>query len=146
MARILSAVAALAVAATVAYAQNLDAIKQRQDAMKAVGAAAQAPGAMAKGEATVDLPKVQAALKVYQEQTKKLLNLYPDDSITGGETAALSVIWDKKQEFLAGYEKMAKDAAAAAAVIRDEASFKAEWPKVMGNCGTCHKTFRKPKE
>jgi cytochrome c556 len=146
MTRILSTVAALAVAATVAYAQNLEAIKQRQDAMKAVGNAAKGPGAMAKGEAMFELPKVQAALKVYQEQARKLLNLYPEDSKTGGETAALPVIWERKQEFLAGYEKLAQDAAAAAAVIKDEASFKTEWPKVMGNCGTCHKTFRKPKD
>jgi cytochrome c556 len=146
MHRILSAIAVLAVAATMTYAQNLDAIKQRQDAMKAVGTAAKGPGAMAKGEAAFDLPKVQAALKVYQEQARKLLNLYPDDSKTGAETAALPVIWERKQEFLAGYEKLAKDAAAANAVIKDEASFKTEWPKVMGNCGTCHKTFRKPKD
>jgi cytochrome c556 len=146
MNRILSVVAALALAATVAYAQNLDAIKQRQEAMKAVGAAAKEPGKMHKGEATLELPKVQAALKVYQEQTRKLLNLYPEDSKTGGDTAALPVIWERKQEFLSGYEKLAQDAAAAAATIKDEASFKTEWPKVMGNCGTCHKTFRRPKE
>jgi cytochrome c556 len=146
MIRILSVVAALAVGGTIAYAQNFAAIKQRQEAMKAVGAAAKEPGAMAKGETPFDLAKAQAALKVYQEQVKKLVNLYPDDSKTGGETAALPVIWEKKQEFLAGYEKLAKDAATAATTIKDEASFKAEWPKVMGNCGNCHKNFRKPKE
>ncbi len=26
----------------------------------------------------------------------------------------------------------------------DEATFKAEWPKVVSNCGGCHKEYRKP--
>ena len=145
MLRILSVVAALAVAATVAYAQNLEAIKQRQEAMKAVGAAAKEPGAMIKGEAAFVLGKVQAALKVYQEQAKKLPSLYPEDSKMGGDTAALPAVWEKKQEFIAGYEKLARDASTAVTTIRDEASFKKEWPKVMDNCGACHKAFRRPK-
>jgi cytochrome c556 len=145
MIRILSVCAALAVAATIAYAQNLEIIKQRREAMKAVGAAAKGPGAMIKGEADFDLAKVHAALKVYQEQARKLPGLYPEDSKTGGETAALPEIWERKQEFLAGYEKLAWDAVTAATTIKDEASFRTEWPKVMGNCGTCHKAFRKEK-
>jgi cytochrome c556 len=145
MIRILSVGAALAVVATVAYAQNLEAVKQRREAMKAVGAAAKEPGAMVKGEADFDLAKVQKALKVYQEQAQKLPGLYPDDSKTGGDTAALPAIWERKEEFVASYEKLAKDAARASATIKDEASFRTEWPKVMGNCGTCHKAFRKEK-
>jgi cytochrome c556 len=145
MLRVLSIIAALAVAATAAYSQNLEAIKQRQEAMKAVGAAAKGPGAMIKGEAGFELGKVQTALKVYQEQARKLPSLYPDDSKTGGDTAALPAVWEKKQEFIAGYEKLAKDAAAAATTIKDEASFKREWPKVMESCGACHKAFRRPK-
>ena len=34
---------------------------------------------------------------------------------------------------------------AAEAAIKDEATFKAEWGKVMGNCGACHKEYRKAK-
>jgi cytochrome c556 len=37
---------------------------------------------------------------------------------------------------------LAKAAKAAEASIKDEASFKTEWPKVVGNCGGCHKEFR----
>ena len=100
---------------------------------------------MVKGEADFDLAKVQKALKVYQEQAQKLPGLYPDDSKTGGDTAALPAIWERKEEFVASYEKLAKDAARASATIKDEASFRTEWPKVMGNCGTCHKAYRKEK-
>ena len=39
---------------------------------------------------------------------------------------------------------MGADAKAAHGAIKDEASFKAEWPKVVANCGGCHKEYRKP--
>ena len=51
----------------------------------------------------------------------------------------------KKADLLARFDKMGADAKAAGATIKDEASFKAEWPKVASNCGGCHKEYRKPK-
>jgi cytochrome c556 len=144
MIRTLSIIAALAVGATVVYAQNLNIIKERKDAMKAVGAAAGVAGKMMKGEEKFDLAKVQASLTVYQQKATALKNMYPDDSKTGGETQALPVIWEKKAAFLAIYDKLAADAKTASTAIKDEASFKAEWPKVMSNCGACHKEFRVP--
>jgi cytochrome c556 len=143
MIRVLSVVAAIAVGATAVYAQSA-AIGQRKEIMKSWGGAMKAPGAMAKGEAPFDLAKVQESLKTIADSAPKILSLYPDDSKTGGETQALPVIWEKKDEFLALYKKAGADATAAAAAIKDEASFKTEWPKVGANCGTCHKTFKQP--
>ncbi|MCL4765731.1 MAG: cytochrome c [Hyphomicrobiaceae bacterium] len=145
MIRVLSVVAALAVGATAVYAQS-SAIGQRQAAMKAFAGAAKEPGAVLKGEANFDLAKVQGSLAVYQEQATKLKVLFPDDSKSGEETAALAVIWDKKSDFLSRLDKLSGDAKAAAAAIKDEASFKVEWPKVMSNCGGCHKEYRKAKQ
>ena len=54
------------------------------------------------------------------------------------------MIWEKKADFTAGFDKFAKDADDASAAIKDEASFKTEWPKVMANCGGCHKVYRVP--
>ena len=59
------------------------------------------------------------------------------------ETKALPVVWQKKSDFLPRFDKLAADCKAAEAAIKDEASFKTEWPKVTGNCGGCHKEFRK---
>jgi len=143
MMRVLSVVAAIAVGATAVYAQSA-AIGQRKEIMKSIGAAMKDPGAMAKGEAAFDLAKVQASLKTITDGTPKLLSLYPDDSKTGGETKALPAIWEKKDEFLGIYKKLEADAKAATTAIKDEASFKTEWPKIGANCGTCHKTFREP--
>lgn len=145
MIRVLSVVAVLAVGATAVYAQS-PAIGQRQAAMKAFASAAKEPGAVLKGEAAFDLAKVHSSLAVYQAEAAKLKTLFPDDSKSGGETAALPAIWEKKSEFLARLDKLSGDAKAAAASIKDEATFKSEWPKVMSNCGGCHKEFRKAQQ
>jgi cytochrome c556 len=143
MLRIVAAVAALAVGATVVYAQSA-AIGQRKDIFKSFGGAMKEPGGMMKGEVPFDLAKVQASLKTLSEGAPKLKGLFPDDSKTGGDTGALPVIWDKKADFEGRFDKMAADATAAAAAIKDEASFKAEWPKIGANCGGCHKEYKKP--
>ncbi len=145
MLRIAAVAALVAVGATAVYAQNVNAIKARQDSMKAMSNAAKGPGGMMKGAAPFDLAKVQASLKVYQDEAAKSKAQFPADSKSGAETEALPVIWEKKAAFDAKFDKLAADAKAAAAAIKDEASFKAEWGKVMGNCGACHKEYRKPK-
>ncbi len=145
MMRILSLAAAVAVGATIVTAVNAqtDVIGQRQQAMKAIAGAAKEPGAVLKGQAKFDLNKVHQSLAVYQEQAEKLRGLWPEGS-NNGDTAALPIVWEKHDEFLAKFDKLAADAKAAASSIKDEASFKAEWPKVMSNCGGCHKQYRKP--
>ena len=142
MVRGIALVAAVLIGATTVYAQSA-AISARQEAMKAIAGAAKEPGAVMKGEAKFDLAKVHSSLAVYQEQAVKLKNLWPDDS-KSGDTAALPAVWDKKSEFIALFDKMAANAKAASANIKDEASFKAEWPKVMSSCGGCHREYRKP--
>jgi cytochrome c556 len=139
----MAATAAIAIGTTVVLAQNAAVIDQRKQAMKAFGGAAKDPGAMAKGEAPFDLPKVQASLKTIQETAVKAKGLFPDDSKTG-ETDVLPAAFEKKADLLARFDKIGADAKAAAAAIKDEASFKASWPKVVTNCGGCHKEYRKP--
>jgi cytochrome c556 len=141
MLRIVSVAAILAVGATAVFAQSA-AIGQRKELFKQMGGAAKVGGPMMKGEVPFDLAKVQASLKVYSDNAGKLKDLFPDDSKTGGDTEALPTVWEKKADFLAGMAKFGKDAADAGAAIKDEASFKTEWPKVMANCGGCHKVYK----
>ena len=93
MRRIVAAVVAVSVGATLAYAQNLDVIKQRRDVMKAIATAGTPNFKMMKGQEPFDLATVQAGLKVYQAEAAKLKNLFPDDSKTGGDTDAQPKIW-----------------------------------------------------
>jgi cytochrome c556 len=143
MFRVMAVVAALAVGATAVWAQNAAGIAARKDAMKAFGGAAKGPGGMAKGDAPFELPKVQASLKTIQETAVKAKGLFPDDTKTG-ETDALPAAFEKKADLMARFDKLGADAKAAEGAIKDEASFKAEWPKVVSNCGGCHKEYRKP--
>ena len=144
MIRTLSIATLVALAATGASAQNLFIIKQRKDVYKTFGDAAKNGSAMVKGEAKFDLAKAKAVFTTYATGAKKLPALFPDNSKTGGETEALPEIWKKKGDFTKLLAKLEGEAGAAAKSIKDEASFKEAWPKVMGNCGACHKVYRVP--
>ena len=75
----------------------------------------------------------------------KAKDLFPDDSKIG-ETDTLPAAFEKKADLFARFDKIAADAKAAENTIKDEASFKSEWPKLISNCGGCHKEYRKPKQ
>ncbi len=143
MLRIVATVAAVAVGATLAYAQNAAGIADRKATMKEIGGAMGAPGKMLKGEQPFDLAAVQASLKTIEAAAIKSTGQYGDDTKTG-ETATLPVAFEKKADVMARFDKLAADAKAAAAAIKDEASFKAEWGKIGANCGGCHKEYRQP--
>jgi cytochrome c556 len=145
MLRVVAVLAALAIGATAVWAQNAAGIAARKEAMKALGGANKEPAAMNKGEVPFDLPKVQASLKTFEDTATKAKGLFGDDTKTG-ETDALPAAFEKKADLSARFDKLAADAKAAAGAIKDEATFKAEWPKVLSNCGGCHKEYRKPKQ
>lgn len=132
--------------ATLAYAQNITIIKERKGHYEAMGKSVKEPNGMFKGTAKFDLAKVQAALKTMQEKAAILPKLFPDDSKTGADTEALAPIWENKADFEAKFKKFSDDAKNGESMITDEASFKTEWPVVMGNCSGCHKKYRKEKK
>jgi cytochrome c556 len=120
-----------------------DAIAKRRALMKDNGAATKTVVEMLKG-APFNLAAVQAALKTYGAAAAQAPADFPDDSKTG-DTSALPAIWDNKADFNARFAKFGQDAAAAAAGITDEASFKAQIPAVLKNCGGCHELYRAKK-
>jgi cytochrome c556 len=135
----------LVVAAGAAIAQN-DPIAQRKAILKGMGDGTKPVVGMLKGEAPFELAKVQELLKAYSDGSKKLPALFPDTSKTGGETKALPKIWDEKTKFEAIFAKLDKDASDTLALIKDEASFKANFSKVLGNCKACHDDYLAKKE
>jgi cytochrome c556 len=145
MHRILFAIVLLALGITAGAAQNTGVIKERKDHFKKMGDAVKPVAAMYKGEADFDLGKVQSALKVIQQKAEILPALFPDDAKTGGETEALSKIWEEKADFEARFKKLGEAAKAAEPAITDEETFGDTWKEVVGNCSGCHKKFRKPK-
>jgi cytochrome c556 len=144
MLRIVAGVVVLVVGASVALAQNVAVIKQRQDLMKANQETAKALDAMAKGTAPFDLAKAKAGFKAFQGQAAKLKSLWPEDSKTGAETRALPAIWTNLKDYLDWFDGLANDAKAAEESVKDEASFKTALPNVLDYCLGCHKDFRAP--
>jgi cytochrome c556 len=132
----------LALGVGAAIAQS-DVVKQRQDLMKQMGAQTRPIGSMLRGQEPFDLSKVQAGLKVFSENSQKAAPLFPENSKNVGDTEALPSVWENKSKFEANMTKLHQDAQTAMASIKDEASFKAEMPKVLQNCGACHNDFRK---
>lgn len=141
MRRILILAGLLVLGSQAAQAQSA-VIAERKALMKEIGAAIGPMGKMAKGEEAFDLAKVQAGLKVFADNAAKSTKLYPPDSKEGGDTKALPAIWTENDKFQAIFTKFEADSRAALTSIKDEASFKAEFGKVAGNCGACHNSYR----
>ena len=141
MKRLTTVVIALACGIGAVWAAT-DPIAERRALMKHDGMAAKAMFDMMKGQAPFDLATVQASLKTLAEGAAQSPALFPDDSKTGGGTAALPAIWQNKADFDARFTKFGEDVAAAQAGITDEASFKKLAPAIFKNCGGCHELYK----
>jgi cytochrome c556 len=136
------AVAALcALGATAVMAQ--DVIAQRKDLMKGNWGAAGPLVRVLRGQAQFNLEQAQTGMQRIADGAMRAQQLFPENS-KDGPTAALPAIWQNKQEFDALFAKLAQDARAAQAAIKDEASLRAELPKVMQTCDACHNKYQKP--
>lgn len=123
-------------------------IKQRQEAMKANGAAAKTIGDMMKGEKPWDQAAAHQAAVTINSNAKALPGLFPSGSgaESGVKTAALPAIWSKMDDFKAK-AKANEDESAKLVAANDEASFKAQFPNVGKTCGGCHESYRaKPQQ
>jgi cytochrome c556 len=141
MKRLMTLVIALACGVTAVCAET-DVIATRRALMKHDGAAAKTLFDMSKGKIPFDLKTVKEDLATLNEGATKSPALFPDDSKTGGGTAALPAIWQNKADFEARFAQFAKDVKAAQAGITDEATFKKFAPAVFKNCGGCHELYK----
>jgi cytochrome c556 len=141
MKRLVAVAMALACGITAVLADT-DPIAERRALMKHDGEAAKKLFDMSKGKAPFDLATVKASLQTLNEGATKTPALFPDNSKTGGGTAALPAIWQNKADFDARFAKFAKDVAAAQAGVVDEATFKKFAPTVFENCGGCHELYK----
>ena len=141
MKRVTALVIALACGVTAVWADT-DPIAERRALMKHDGAAAKTLFDMAKGKTPFDLATVKASLATLNEGATKSAALFPDNSKTGGGTAALPAIWQNKADFEARFAQFVKDVQAAQAGIVDEATFKKFAPAVFKNCGGCHELYK----
>jgi len=141
-----ASVAAVALGVTVAFAQQ-DVIKERKAIMKGNGDQAKIGAGMAKGEQPFDLAAAQKVFATYADAAAKMPSLFPDNSKTGEDTAALPKVWEDMADFKAKFAKFGDDAKAAQASVKDLDSFKTAFGDIGKNdCGGCHQIYRaKPK-
>jgi len=140
--RTVFAVTAIALGVCAAAAQQ-DPIAARRALMKANGDAAKTAGAMAKGDAPFDLAAAHKIFATFENAAAKMPALFPDNSKTGGDTAADPKIWENMPDFKARFAKFGEDAKAADASVKDLDSFKAALGDIGKNdCGACHQNYR----
>jgi len=142
MIRTVLAVAVLAFGATALVAQT-DPIAARKAIMKANGDQNRVATDMIEGKVPFNLDAAKKVLATFAEAGDKAKPLFPDNSKTGGDTAALPAIWENKADFEAKLAKLGTEAKAAGPKVTDLDTFKAQMTEVRKNCGGCHQTYRK---
>ena len=137
----IAVVAVTAIGASAVLAQQ-DPIAARKALMKANGQSAGALAKMVKGEAPFDADAAKKAFATFEDAAAKMPNLFPDNSKTGGETAAAPKIWEDTADFKARFVKLGNDAKAASASVKDVDSLKAAFSAMANNCNGCHEVYR----
>ena len=142
MIRTVLGVAVLAFGATALVAQT-DPIAARKALMKTNGDQNRIATEMLEGKRPFNLDEAKKVFVVFAEAGEKAPALFPDNSKTGGDTAALPPIWENKADFNAKLAKFASESKAAGDATKDLDTFKVQITEVRKNCGGCHQTYRK---
>lgn len=138
---------AIGFATVVTMVQAADPITERRDAMKANGAAMKAINeTLEKGGSAADLAPHAAKIN---EVAAKVAMLFPagSDQPQGkdpGQTMAKAEIWQNPDDFAAKAKAFHDEAAMFNTAVAggDMAAIKAEFEKLGGTCGDCHKVYR----
>ena len=142
MIRTVLGVAVLALGTTALVAQT-DPIAARKALMKTNGDQNRIATEMLEGKRPFNLDEAKKVFVVFVEAGEKAPALFPDNSKTGGDTAALPPIWENKADFNAKLAKFASESKAAGDATKDLDTFKIQITEVRKNCGGCHQTYRK---
>jgi len=141
-----AALAALAAGTASMAGSSTDAIRDRQQAMKAVGDAMQNLSAIGKKEAPFDAGVVENNAVTIAEALERAADLFPEGSEKGDvETWAMPEIWSDRADF---EEKLQTAEAAAVALqsVTVESAFLPALGELGNSCKACHQTYRRPKE
>lgn len=141
-------------------------VKQRMEAMKAMGSSMKSVAAMVTGKTAYDAAKMKKAATLIKAHAQKTPKMFPKGS-TNHPSEAKPEIWARWSEFevlakrLASYADALDQAAGnqkgvmahkmTPAMMSDPEHLKLMPPKMIfiqisKTCSTCHKDFRKPKK
>jgi len=143
---------AVALGVSLAVAQQ-DVIKERKDLMKANGAQAKIAADMMKGDKPFDLAAAHKIFTTFDNAAQKMPGLFPAGSESeAGSPAADDFspspkVWQNMADVKARFAKLATDAKAADASVKDVATLKAAMGNIGKNdCGACHQLYRVQKK
>lgn len=120
-----------------------DPVKEREDLMKQNDEGAKAVVAMMRGQRPFDGKAIDAAFAQWADTAKKLPNLFPEGSKTGGDNRASPKIWVNKEDFDAKATEFAKAVADnRAKAVASVEGLRAAVPVVGDACDNCHKEYR----
>lgn len=124
-----------------------DPISVRRDAMKANGAAVKAINEILKADGPVaDIVPHAAKINEVAQQTPQLFPAGSDQpqGKDPGQTMAKAEIWQDPGDFAAKVKAFQDEAAMFNTAVAggDMAAVKAEFEKLGGTCGGCHKLYR----
>ena len=141
------ALAALAGGIAIAEAQTgaADAIKTRQDAMKAQGGAMRTLTPIVRGEQPWNQQAAVQAATTIHNTSIAIPSVFPQGSgPDAGKTDALPMIWQNWSDFQAKAKALETESTKLLQLAQagDEAGFKAQFPAVGRSCGGCHETYR----
>ena len=142
MIRTVLGVAVLAFGTTALVAQN-DPIAARKALMKTNGDQNRIATEMLEGKRPFNLDEAKKIFVVFSEAGEKAPALFPDNSKTGGDTAALPPVGENKADFNAKLAKFASESKGASEATKDLETFKVQITEVRKNCGGCHQIYRK---
>jgi len=122
-------------------------IAQRQDLMKANGAAVRALVRMLRGTEPWDSGAARQAAVTINRNSKQIIGLFPPGSgaASGAKTGARDAIWESPGDF-EGKARALEEESAKLVAAGDDASFKAQIPVVGKACSGCHETYRNAPE
>jgi cytochrome c556 len=137
---------ALALSAAAAFAAD-DPIAARQAIMDGNGAAAAVAGGILKDEIPYEPALGKLVIAAFNATSHTFQDYFPEGSADPARSGAAPKIWEDPAGFDAALAKFSADVAAAQKASgkdgpADKAAFQAAIQPVLGNCKTCHETFR----
>ena len=126
---------------------HLGKIKERQEAMKAVGGGIKVIVETAKGQREFDAAVIKSAALTIKMNLEKARGLFPEDTDEDAsvKNRARPEIWLDEEGFAAAFKK-AIAAAENMATVTDKAAFMPALGQLGAGCKGCHETFRAPEK
>ena len=126
-------------------------VKERMDAMKAMGDQSKMVANMIKGKAEFNQAAVVAAADVFLAQGKRMAELFPDTELSrhGSKTEALPSVWAEWGTFNQQIEEFIKLSVSLKHVslsAGEAGEIKKAFLEAGRSCSGCHKRYRKPRE